>query len=171
MKIKNLIVVILFGILPVFVQAQDYSGLKDIQLKEKQDYKNAETLALECSNFILTHSMFYKSYNGLSAVQFILRWMEGTPDFMFNIDDSLAKVWKQDKFIMGVYMACLTKYCLENPENAKNNDVVELNATKLFLNYVNHPDSGVKKTAALKKLIKADQEGKLNEFLKIQTII
>jgi hypothetical protein len=149
------------------VFAQDYSGLKDIPLKEAADYKAAEPVVKECVDFVLTHSVYYANVQGLSAVQFIYRWMEGTPDYMFSIDGSLSKVWEQDKYIMGVYMCCMVKYCLENPDKSKDNKEVKLNSTIMFLDYAEHPDSGVKMTSALKKVLKIRKEGKLNEFLKI----
>lgn len=147
------------------VFAQDYSGLKDIPLKEKADYKAAEPLVKECADFVLTHSVYYTNPQGLNAVQFVYRWMEGTPDYMFSLDDSLLKVWEQDKYIVGVYICCMVKYCLENPDKAKDAKDVELNATIIFLDYAERPDSGVKMTGALKKVMKARKSGKLSEFL------
>jgi len=166
---KNRIIYLMIALcsLSIAVKAQDYSGLKDIELKDKSDYPKNEDKVLECSKFILTQSVETKDPNCMYCMAFIIRWMSGTPDYSFGVDDAVGKLIKSNQLLMGVYMACMNIYVLNNKDKASDANAVKLNSVSMFLDYCSNPAIKVKPDGELKKAIKAKNDNKLKEYLKI----
>jgi len=167
MKIKLILTFLTIFSLSHISYSQDYSNLKDIVLKDKTDYPKVEDKVLECAKYILNTPLDDKNLNRLNSLQFIMRWMEGTSDFTFNIDETIAKATKSDQLLLGVYMACMTKFVLENRDKAKDEKEVKFNSIVMLLNYCEVPSNNVDLNRELKKMIKAKKEDKLKEYLKL----
>ncbi len=149
--------------------AQDYSNLDRIPLKEKADYQKNEAQVLECSNYILssTATENHNNINNLNALKFLIRWMSGTPDFQFDIDATIAEPSKSNPALLGVYMACMAKFVLENKDKAKDPKEVKYNSILTFIGYCEDASKMVKPNRELKKLIKAKNDNTLKEYLKL----
>lgn len=146
--------------------SQTTTDFDTVKLKKDSDFKEANKYALEASNYILSVPLDNNSLLRLDAIQFILKWMEGTPDFTFSLDSTIMdKVVKGNDDLLGVYMACMTKYCLENEANSKDNQMVKLNSIKLILDYCENPANNVKISKQLKKLSEANKKGELESEL------
>ena len=46
--------------------------------------------------------------------------MSGTPDYTFTLEAVATKIIKGNDELLGVYMACMTKFCLENKSSAND---------------------------------------------------
>ena len=90
--------------------------------------------------------------------------MTGTPDYSFNILGNIVKI-DPDGQIMAAYMAALVKVGLASPENLKDLKKGELATMKIVAEYCANPANKVKQTDEIKKLIKANKEGKLASVL------
>lgn len=145
-----------------FCQLPNYD---DIKLEQGPDYAAAEPSVTKAVDYILSKPLEKDDLDRLKSLQFLIKWMSGTPDFTFSLDESTSKLWKGNDDLLGVYMACMTKYCLENKANSKDEKVVKLNAVKLLLAYCENPDNKVKMTKPLKKLSEANQKGELEKEL------
>ncbi len=162
---KCFLLLFVFAGLTITCYAQ--TDFKGIELQKDSDYASADKYALEASNYIL--SVPYDSGNEkrTEAVQFVLRWMQGTPDYSFAIDSFvMEEIVGEDEALLGIYMACMAKYCLENPGNAKDNELVKLNAVKLIIAYVEKKENNIKMSKSLKKLAEANRKGELEKALK-----
>jgi len=155
---------ILFVFCSVTAFAQSSTNYDTVKLGNDSDYTAANKYALEASNFILS-TPFDKSNAQLSkAGKFLLKWMSGTPDFTFSLDGTISeKVIKGNDDLLGIYIACMTKYCLENKANAENNKLVKLNSIKLILAYCENPKNNITMPAGLKKLSEANKKGELEK--------
>lgn len=151
------------------IVAQDYSDLESIVLNEGADYAKNEGLVVECSDYLLNSpvDVLDKDLNHLIALQFIMRWMEGTPDYMFNLDESITDVTRSDSYLLGVYLASMSKFVIENKDKSKDQDEIKYNAFLMFIHYCEDPAKKVKQKKAIKELIKARDENTLKEYLKI----
>jgi hypothetical protein len=167
MKIKLILTFLTIFSLSYISYSQDYSNLKDIVLKDKTDYPIVEDKILECSKYILNTPMDDKNLNRLNALQFLMRWMDGTPDFTFNIDETIGKIIKSNQLLLGVHLACMTKFVLENRDKAKDEKEVKYNSIVMLLNYCELPGNNVNLNRELKKMIKAKKEDKLKEYLNL----
>jgi hypothetical protein len=169
MKIKTLFTLLFILGLLTSLNAQDYSKLDQIPLKDKSDYPKNEALVLECANFILNSSfdILDKDLNCTNAELFIIKWMSGTPDFMFSIDESIGKATKSNPSLLAVYLAASVKYVLENKDMASDQNKVKFNSISIFLNYCEDETKNAKINGEIKKMIKAKNENSLREYLKV----
>jgi hypothetical protein len=169
MKIKALIIIAISVFAPMVLTAQDYSKLENIVLKEKPDYPKNENLVLECSNYLLNSPIesLDKDLNHLRALQFIMRWMEGTPDYKFSLDESIVDVTKSNSTLLGIYMSCMSKFVIENKDKSKDQAEIKYNSFITFIRYCEDPARNVKQSKKIKELIKAKNENTLREYLKI----
>jgi hypothetical protein len=159
----------LFALLPLFYFqtsfSQDLPDYDNIKLIEKADYKVAEPAVIKAATYMLSTPYEKNDVNRLKSLQFIMKWMTGTPDYSFALDASVSKLTKGNDDLLGFYLATMTKYCLENPANAKDEKLVKLNAVKMLITYCDNPANNIKMTKQLKKLSEAMQKGELEQQL------
>lgn len=167
MKMKAVFLsLLLVGCLGV-ANAQDYSKLDNIQMKAKADFGKNEGLELECSNYLLGSpiSQVAEDANHMKALQFVIRWMEGTSDYSFSIDESIGKLIEENQTILNIYMACMTKFVLENKDKAKDDAAVKYGAFQLLASYCENSSRGVKQTTEVANLVKAKNNNTLKQYL------
>ena len=161
---KNLIsLLLLFYLNNSF--SQTLPNFDEIKLDQGSDYKAAETSATQAATYILSTPFEKDDLNRLKSLQFIIKWMSGTPDYSFTLDNVASKITKGNDDLLGIYMACMTQYCLENKESAKDAKLVKLNSIKLLLAYCENENNKMKMTKQLKKLSEANKKGELEKEL------
>ena len=161
MKLTILILAFVFS-LNTF--AQTLPNFDIIKLEKAPDYKLAEPYALQTANFILSTPFKKEDKDKINSLNFIGKWMNGTPDYSFALGDIEDKIGK-DYNVIALYMVAKTKYILENKANAKDPKLVELNAVTLLINYCSNKDNLVRMTKQLKKLAEAKEKGQLEQSL------
>ena len=165
---KHLLFSILLFLTANNVFSQSLPKYDEIKLETKEDFNDAANNAsLQASNYLLSTPMDSKSIDRLKSLQFIIKWMSGTPDFSFTLDEQATKFAKNNDDLLGLYMAAMTKYVLENKTESKNQNKIKLNAVKLIIQYSKDTKNNVKINKELKKAIEADENGKLEDYLKI----
>lgn len=165
---KKIIFGLLFGLLSPTAFAQTLPDFNAIKLEKIEDYNvAANNAALQASNFLFSTPMDPDNLDRLKSVQYILKWMSGSPEYNFSIDADAVKLSDDNKDILGLYMAAMTKYALENKAEANDQDKIKLNAVKLIIAYAKEEKNKVKLNAELKKAIKAERKGQLPAYLKI----
>lgn len=157
---------LLVGCLGV-ANAQDYSTLDNIQMTEKTDYAKNESLVLECSSYLLGSpiSQVAEDANHMKALQFVMRWMEGTNDYSFSIDESVGKLIEENQTMLSIYMACMTKFVLENKDKAKDDAAVKYGSFLLLASYCEDSSKGVKQGNEIAKLVTAKNNNTLKQYL------
>lgn len=151
---KKLFVLQLLFIIPLCLFAQDYSQLSEIKLNIADDYKNNEAKVMDCANFILSQPYEINEMNKVYCLQFIMRWMEGTPDYTFSIGADFVDLCKEDVKLGSLYMVSLSKAALSNKEQDKTPEDFNSAAKNIFLDYCANPDNNVKKNKGIKKALK-----------------
>jgi hypothetical protein len=169
MRINVLMICLIVLTFSIEIKAQDYSNLEAINFKDKSDYPENENLVLECSNYLLNSPIeaLENDLNHLKAVQFIIRWMEGTPDYMFSLDESITKVTKSNASLLSIYFASMCKFVIENKEKSSDQKEVKFNSFLTFIAYCEDTTKNVKQNKTIKELIKAKNENTLREYLNI----
>jgi hypothetical protein len=145
--------------------AQNLPDFDQIRLEQGSDYKPAEPAALQAANYILSTPIAKDDVNRMLSLRFLLRWMTGTPDYTFSLGGNISKAVTGNEDLLGVYMAALAKYALENKESAKDEKKVNLGAAKIVLAYCEDSKNNVKLNKTLKKMIEANKEGNLESML------
>lgn len=156
---KNLTLLIVLLAASFYAHSQDYSNLESIPLTDSSQCKEAESKVLECSDYLLSKPCV-EDINSLKVVQFLLRWMGQTPDYMFGFDDILHKSIKSNMMLVGRYLACQSKVAINDKPKTFGNDF-QLKYITMFLEYCEVPDNGVKMSSKIEKLITAKHNGTL----------
>ena len=143
------------------------NAYSDIKLEAKEDYKLAEPAILKASNYLFTSKYDKEDLERLYAIQFIMRWMNGTPDFTFELTEKFSKPFLHETDLLGLYMAALAKYAIEHKEQAKDNKKLNLNAVKMVIEYSNKTSNNLKQTGELKKIATALKKGELEKYFGI----
>jgi hypothetical protein len=162
---KKLILSILFlGIIGYNSWSQDLLGFENISGNDRIDYKNAESKALECAKNLLNTPIDAPKEEREKAITYMLMWMEGTPDYVFYIDEKISNYTRSNKNLMAQYLACLTKISLENPTLANDRNEIKVKAVEQFIDYCTNPVNHVKPYRQLDKLIKVRNKGQLKTY-------
>jgi hypothetical protein len=162
----KLICIIFFGFCCLYTNAQTAPNFDLIKLEKASDYKAAVPFVLQTANYLLTTPYRSDNADRTNSVQFLGKWMNGTTDYAFVFGDVVDKIGKGNNDLIGLYMAAMTKYTIENKAAAKDPKVVEINSFILLLNYCENKDNNMKMSKQLKKLSDAKQKGQLEEALK-----
>jgi hypothetical protein len=133
--------------------AQDYTSLDSSQFKVKEDYVKAEPKVLECSNYLLSTPNEANNLNRLMAMEYILKWMEGT-SYTFEINANAVELTDGNKDLFGLYISTMPKVVLENKEVNLSADEIHNRVVSLLIAYCKNENNNMKPTKKLKKLMK-----------------
>ena len=162
---KKLLLIFILLIATSKLFAQNLPQFDQYKFDEKSEYKLADTAVLQTANFLLSTPIDQNIPVRLKAGQFVMRWMEGTPDYTFSLEQTPIKYLSGNVDLMLLYMTSMAKYALEN----KSNDVkvTTINGVKILLGYVNNATNDVKIDKNLKKLSVENDKGNLENFLNL----
>ena len=125
---------------------------KDIKLQKPSDYKETEPMALSAATFLLTTAFAETDANRSGALQFLINWMTGTKEYNFYTQGKLTDI-SSEKDLLGLYMAAMVRYSLENKTESVNPMKVELHASRLVLAYCDDPKNNFKLKKKFRKLL------------------
>lgn len=144
--------------------SQTISQYDNILLTTANEYRRAEPQVILAADYVYSTPIDKDNQNRKNAISFITRWMSGTSDFSFVMDATIMKVTNNDRDVLGVYVACLTKYALEKGKGVDREEL-KLNSFLLLAKYCENPDNNYKSRGETKKLIEAKNQGKLKDYL------
>ena len=143
------------------------SSYSNIKLEEKEDYKIAEATVLKASEYLFTTKYDKEDLERLYAIEFIMKWMNGTPDFNFELNEKFTKPFLHETDLLGLYMGALAKFAIEHKDQAKDATTLNLNAVKIIIGYSSKPANNLKQTGELKKMAAALKKGELEKYFGI----
>lgn len=149
---KLLLLLILFTASTSF--AQIYKDLPNEVFLNKADYGNSEDQVLEVSKFILSNPIVKDNSDRINAMQYLLKWMEGTPDYTFTIGETVMNLTGGDLDLMGVYFAAVSETAIQNKNSGKTAEQTDEEAITKFVTYAANKSNNVKANKELKKAIK-----------------
>ena len=133
------------------VISQDFSTLKNYEFSDDSKYKSAEELVLNGANYLFNTPFDKNDLNRFQATAFILRWMEGTPDYTFNIDNKAVEITKGNDDLFGMYVAGMAKVVLENKAALPTDETIHNTVVQYLVDYTSNESNKMKPTRALKK--------------------
>lgn len=120
---------------------------------------------LKAVNYLYTTRYDADDLERLYATEYIMKWMAGTPDFTFDIDEKYSKSFAGDPELLNLYMAALAKQALEHPDRAVDKKYLGLGAVKMVLEYTSKGSNNLKQSNELKKMSAALKKGELEKYL------
>ncbi len=144
--------------------AQELPNLKHVKLNKKAHFKDIEPLVLKVTDYLFTTSVDEKNESRREAGQFLIKWMNGTPDNIFFLEEKETHFFDTDTELMLMYMAALTKYTLLNKSVNNQQDKI-LGAMQLVLPYLDKQENKKSWSKELWQLVDSYKTGKLQDFM------
>jgi hypothetical protein len=145
--------------------SQSLPNYDNVKMEVKSDYVEADKVALVAANYLLSTPYEKNDLNRLKSLQFIIKWMSGSPDFTFTLDDVASKITKGNDDLLGLYMTSMSKFALENRAAAADAKVMKVNALKILISYCENEGNNMKMSKQLTKLAEANKKGELEKAL------
>ena len=133
---------------------QNFSELAKTEFKSKESYKPAESQVLTCANYLFSSPANQAELNRLNAIQYIIKWMSGTPDYTFDLGEKAMKLTDGNSDLLGLYMAAMSKVVLENTAQKLSSDEIYTQSEKIMVKYCSITDNKMKPSKKIKQLIK-----------------
>jgi hypothetical protein len=148
----------------IYAYSQELPNLKHVKLNKRASFKNSESLVLKVVSYLFETPIDKNNKSRTEAGQFLINWMNGTPDYTFYLDEKETEFFNTDSDFILMYMAGLTKYTIEHPE-IKNQKTIVLGALKFVLPYLYQQSDKKNWSKDLWQLYDANQNGKLETYL------
>lgn len=161
---KLILFLLLFSIGILNAYSQELPKVKHIKLNKKAHYKSAEPEVLKLVNYLFETPIDSKNYIRKEAGEFLIRWMNGTPDYVFVLEDKEINYFNTDADLMLIYMAGLTKFTLEHP-TIKDQKQLIIGTMKLVLPYLDQQIDKKSWSNQLWQLNDANLKSRLETFL------
>lgn len=146
------------------LRAQTVPQFDHVKLASKKDFKQADSTVSQLSAYLLSIPINRDTTTRINAAQFLMKWMEGTKEYTFVINENNTRAFINNTHLMAVYMAALCKTALQHKPGI-DSKIVTLDGTKRLISYISNPANHVKNTKALQELVDANKHGELESFL------
>lgn len=143
---------------------QELPNLKGVKLNKRASYKQAEPTVLKVIDYLFQTPADRRNKSRNDAGQFLVNWMNGTPDYVFYLEEKETQFFNTDSDLLLMYMAALTKFSLAHPA-VKEKQEQALGAMNLVLPYLYQQSDKKTWTKELWRLYDASKNDKLKEFL------
>ena len=157
MPVENLIMrKFLFFLLFIFISniaiCQTVFPYLDIKLEKPADYKGTEPLALSTARSLLSTPFLADDANRIRGIEFLSNWATGTTTCQFYMKGVVEEI-STEADLLGLYLAAMVKFTIENKIEAVNPLVVEKNACRLVLAYCDNPVNNFKLKKKVRKIL------------------
>lgn len=162
---KTITLFVLFSGL-ITLHAQLRPSYQKIKLQTAEDFTNeANSAALEAAHYILSTRINDNDSERLLASAYLIKWMQGTPDYTFELHSTVLKSTHGQSGLLIVYMAALTKVVLDNSIESSSKEEINLQTARLLIHYAQNKKNKAKVNRDFKKMMAAEKENKLLEYL------
>jgi hypothetical protein len=151
---KKIIFIALITLTTTISFAQNFSELANSEFKSKESFKSAEGQVLTCANYLFSTPANQAELNRLNAMKYIMKWMEGTPDYTFDLGEKAMKLTNGETDLLSLYMAAMSKAVIENTAGKLSSDEMYNQAEKTLVNYCAIADNKIKPSKKIKQLLK-----------------
>lgn len=148
----------------ISVFSQNASQYDNIPLNSAAAYRKAEPQVMLAADYAYTSPIDKENTNRKNAISFVMKWMAGTSDYSFGMDETINKISNGDSEIFGIYFISLAKYALANGKGVDREEA-KYNAYVMMAEYCENPANNFRIRGEVKKMIEAKKQGKLKEFL------
>ena len=134
--------------------AQNFEELATYEFNSVENYKTAEPQVLEVANYLFETPANKAQIKRLNAIKYIINWMQGTPDYTFEISKEATDLTKGNSDLLGLFMAAMTKVVLDNSGESLSNEEIYIRAEELLVSYCADVKNHMKPSRKIKKIIK-----------------
>lgn len=145
------------------VKAQNYEVPKNYSLVNKEDYAPFEQDILKTISWLAQTPWTIDVDKRHEANAFLLKWLMGSPDVSVEVSSVEMLLTKKNPELLMTYMGTYAKYVIEH-KGTPDMKTARITAIRAIIDKYNAEPTRVK-DKAIEKLIKIDEQGKLDEWL------
>ncbi|WP_066629308.1 hypothetical protein [Labilibacter marinus] len=123
-------------------------------LKEKSDYKKVEEQVKSASKYLIDTPINQDVIIRSQATKLVMKWMEGTPDYTFELDARVLEITDDNSELFSLYLASMTNVVLNHPHEKLSSDKIYKLSTKQLAEYCKNKENKLKPSKGLKKAMK-----------------
>jgi hypothetical protein len=163
MKITKLLIIGFLIISAKNSYGQTFEVPRQYSFKTAEDYAPYEKHIIEATKWLIATPLNEQAEKRKDVSAFVLKWVIGSPTVSVEINPIVMDFEKKNPGMLVLFMACCSKYVLENNYSK---DISAKNKAALHdMISVYKKGIGINKDKKMDKLIKSDEEGKLDEWL------
>lgn len=147
--------------IPAF--SQDFSVPAGYELNSKEDYARYEKDIINAAKWLEGTPWNEQQDKREEVSVFVLKWAGGSPSVNIEIHPILMDFEKKNQGMLILYMAACARFVLEN--NYSTDIHAQQKAALKTMMTVYKSGKGIQKDKKMEKLIKTDEDGKLDEWL------
>ena len=151
---KNILFIVLLISVSTLI-GQNFKQIANYEFKTPESYKTEESKVLMCANYLFDNPADKYEINRLTSIQYIIKWMTGTPEYTFELGDKATELTKGNSDLLGLYMAAMTKAVIENKGEKLSNDEIYNQSEEILINYCANSDNKMKPSKKIKKILKS----------------
>lgn len=159
-----LFAIVLYQGISVNIYAQDFKVPKDYTLDSEEDFAKYKEYIIPCINWLENTPINQQANKRKEANVFLITWLTGTPDLVLELNADMLNFSKKNPELIATFMGGWAKYDLENPGNKdkiKSNYAGFKSVMKVY-----KMGNGIQKDKEMDKLIKLDEKGELEKWIK-----
>ena len=151
---KKIILIIASSFILNFSFGQNFTELANYEFKSVESYKAQENNILLCANYLFNNPINKEELNRQISIQYIMKWMMGTPDYTFDIGKDATELTKGSTDLLALYMAAMSKVVIENKGEVLTGDDIYMQSEEILVNYCANTDNKIKPSKKIKKILK-----------------
>ncbi|HEY6503394.1 MAG TPA: hypothetical protein VIZ28_05410 [Chitinophagaceae bacterium] len=163
MKLINLILCSAFFLVTGNIYSQTFEVPQNYELKQAADYTKYEKDIIEAAKWLKETPLNEQTDKRKEVSKFVVTWVNGSPTVNVEINPTIMDFEKKNEGMLTIYMASSARFVLEN--NYSKDMRSKHKAALRDMISVYKSGKGIKKDKKMDKLIKSDDEGKIDEWL------
>ena len=137
---------------------QNFTQINNYEFETEESYNTEKNKVLMCADYLFNNPSNKAEANRLISIQYILKWMTGTPDYTFDLGEKSMELTKGNSDLLGLYMAAMSKVVIENKDEKLDAEEIYNRAEELLVNYCSNSENKMKPSKKIKKIIKSKKE-------------
>ena len=163
MKITRLVFFSSLLLIGKTIYCQSFEVPDNYQFNSKEDYSKYEKDIIDAAKWLKDTPFNEQEDKRKEVSAFVVKWINGSPTVNVEINPTIMDFEKKNKGMLVLYMAASARYVLEN--NYSKDMRAKHKAALNDMMSVYKSGKGINKDKKIEKLIKSEEDGKLDEWL------
>lgn len=159
-----MVVLLTISAYTTFSQNSSFNPPKNPVLKTADDYAGYEQDMINAAKWLEETDLDKEQTKRKDASRFVLAWISGSPSVTVSLYTVIIDLTKDNPDLLDLYFASYAAYALQHKDDKES-----LGANRAALQSmikVYQKGLSIKKSKAMLKLIKMNNEGKIDEYIK-----
>ncbi len=140
-----------------------YEVPENVVLIEKDDYPKYEADVVKATNWLEATDLDKENHKRNLTSAFLLKWITGSPTVTVDISKKLSDIYGKNADLLMLYMARYSSHYIENKATATKASAIKAGLISIMNVY--NKGINIKKSKEMLKVIKANEENKLDEYI------